>query len=514
MQIYKDSLILSLIQRLWYFICDKFKGGLFYRIAMTLAHSFKNGLLFKLGCSGKSLETAWKTSRFRKFIEWCMNLVPRLLRRLCLRLKPVSDRSFFVALLPILGNCAFPGLCVTVFAMLIIPQEHWNNLYSLIFAFAVLLLFWCGGVKNNEKTLSLEHIGPFPCIFALCVFLSLLWSVSFSLSFRFIFFSITCMLFVIMLVNCIDSQDKLMRFLLMLGMGLALSALCAFYQRVNGIEPSTSLTDLSLNANMPGRVFSFFENPNSYASLLVYFSPLMLCLFFFAPKRGQRLFFLAVFILCFPALVMTYSRGAWLSFVFSMFILVCLLGPKWLPLFIIAGICCVPLLPDSIMSRILTIFNLSDTSTNTRTYIYAAMLRIIGLNPLFGVGLGSDAVKRAVAFYDVYHFSKAPFVHAHNLFFQIYAESGIFALLSFILSLFFTLRSGTRRMKAEKSPSMLRGVIAGAISGIAGTLLFSIPEYPWAYPRVMVFFWLLFAILLAAVRVSKENEKAGIYNVQ
>lgn len=514
MQIYRDSLILSLIQRLWYFICDTFKGGLFYRIAMRLVGVFKNGLLFKLGCSGASFDSAWESSRFRQFVEWCMNLVPRLLHRLYLKIKPTADESFALSLLCEFGNHADVFLCIVVFAMLIIPQERWNNLYSLIFAFAVLVIYWCGGIKNTKKSLSLEHVGPFPCIYAVCVFMSLLWSCSFALSFRFIFFAITCMIFVILFVNSVDSEDRIMSFLMVLGTGLAIGAACAFYQRITGIEPSTSFTDLELNANMPGRVFSFFENPNSYASLLVYFTPLMLCMFFFAPKRGQRLFFLAVFALCLPALVMTYSRGAWLSFAFSMFILVCLLGPRWLPLFIVAGTCCIPILPKSMISRILTIFNLSDSSTNTRTYIYAGILRLIGKNPIFGVGLGSDAVKRAVAFYDVYHHPRVPFVHAHDLFFQVYAESGIFGLLSFILSLFFTVRSGIRRLRVEKTPSMLRGVIAGCISGIAGTLLFSIPEYPWAYPRVMVFFWLLFAVLLTAVRVSKENEKAGIYNVQ
>jgi O-antigen ligase len=342
------------------------------------------------------------------------------------------------------------------------------------------------------------------------VFLSLVWSNSFSLSFRFIFFAITCMLCVVVFVNAFDTENKLFVFICFLAAGLFVSSAYALFQRLTGVESNGILTDLTLNANMPGRVYSFFENPNSYANLLVYFTPLMLCMFLFAPKRWQRLGFGAVFVLCALALVMTYSRGGWLAFAFSMFILMCLLCPRWIPLVMAVGVLCLPILPSSILNRLLTIFNMSDSSTYTRTYIYAAMLRLIKMNPIFGVGLGADTIKQSIAVAQTYT-AKAVFIHGHNIYFQIGAESGIIGIIAFIMAVFCGMRAGGRRLRRKPTTSLQRGIIAGCISGLSGSLLFGLTDYPWSYPRVMVLFWLLFAIMCAATGISK-NKKAGKTN--
>ena len=511
MELYENSLILHLIARIWNWICNEFRGGPFHRFIMRIVSVFKRGFLMKALTGGGFFQKAWETSRFRHIIEMCLNIVPVLLRKLYLKIKPTADRSIFVTCLEAFGRYTVPVFCVMVFSLLIIPQTRWNNMYSLLFAAAALIFFWLSGIKDPERRLSLGNIGAFPCIYALTVFLCLLWSDAFSLSLRFFFFGVTCMICVVVFVNAFNSEKKILWFTVFLAGGLFISSAYAMLQRYMGVEADEVLTDLTLNANMPGRVYSFFENPNSYANILVYFSPLMLCMFFFAPRRWQRLGFLAVFILCVGALLMTYARGGWLAFAFSMFILMCLLCPRWIPLAIVVGVCCLPFLPDSILNRILTIFNMSDSSTYTRTYIYAAMLRIIKLKPIYGVGLGADTVKHSMEIAGVYT-AEAAFIHGHNIYFQIWAESGIFGLASFVLSLFFAMRRGGRHLKRKGTAPLLKGVIAGTVSGLAGSMFFGITDFPWSYPRVMVLFWLLFALLCAATAICKENEKAGNIN--
>ena len=44
---------------------------------------------------------------------------------------------------------------------------------------------------------------------------------------------------------------------------------------------------------------------------------------------------------------------------------------------------------------------------------------------------------------------------------------------------------------------------------MAGTLLTGMVDYIWAYPRVMCIFWFVFALGLAAVRLSGETEEKG-----
>jgi hypothetical protein len=79
------------------------------------------------------------------------------------------------------------------------------------------------------------------------------------------------------------------------------------------------------------------------------------------------------------------------------------------------------------------------------------------------------------------------------------------------MAVFCGMRAGGRRLRRKPTTSLQRGIIAGCISGLSGSLLFGLTDYPWSYPRVMVLFWLLFAIMCAATGISK-NKKAGKTN--
>ena len=506
MELYQSSFILSCIVRFWDWVTVCFRNSLLCRFCRWLQALFRNTLLMRLGSHDGALGRAWESSLFCRLITWCLNLVPNLLHRLYLRCGSTAERSILCRhVLPDLGRWALPVLGLAMFALLIIPQARWNNLYSLAAVVLALALFWLSGVTDRSRRLSLGDIGPWPVLFAFVIFLSFLWSMQPAMSLRFLAFSITCMLLVVVLVSAVDSTRQLLGLIACCGAGLLICCLYAFLQRIAGVEADEVLTDVTVNAGMPGRVYSFFENPNSYANILVFFAPLMLTMAFYSPKVWLKLGFAAVFVLCCGALLMTYSRGGWLALAFGLFILMLMLCPRWVPLVLVLGFIAIPFLPDSILNRLLTIFNSADSSIYTRGYIYSAMVRIIGQNWLFGVGLGAETLKYAIECAGVYHAS-ALFVHGHDIYMQIWAESGLFAIIAFVCTMFLPMRAGTRRLRRGTTP-LLRGVIAGCISGLAGSLLFGITDYAWSYPRVMVLFWFVFALLLAAIKLSDQTWK-------
>ena len=112
----------------------------------------------------------------------------------------------------------------------------------------------------------------------------------------------------------------------MLLMGVA--AVC---QRIMGVAADPSLTDLANNAGMPGRVFSTFENPNNYAEAIVLLLPLCLSYCFMVEERKPRGRLLAGLLIPLLALVMTYSRSSWVSFLLVVVLIVFLLDRRFLP---------------------------------------------------------------------------------------------------------------------------------------------------------------------------------------
>ncbi len=458
--------------------------------------------------SNSATDSKWRHSLSYRTADAVVNFIPWLIGLISNKFERAFSGSLIVSILKKLGGFAPYMVSLSLLIMMSVHHRSWDNMYSLVLAILSLGLLWLGSLRGRgEGRIDLGAIGFWPVVFAVVSIGSAFWSPNFDDSFRFIFFFVTCMLLVAVCVSSMNTEKQLYALLLSCAVGLIICSGYGFYQKyVLGIPASSSFTDLSLNANMPGRVYSFFDNPNTFANVLVFFSPLMLTLAIYVPKKWMKAVFALAFVLAVAALLMTYSRGAWLAFAASLAIVLMLLRPRLIPFFIILAVVLLPFLPDSIINRVITIFVGGDSSINSRTYIYTAMYELIKDHPLNGVGLGAAAVK-TVADLGGYYQAHFPFVHAHSIYMEIWAESGLIAIVSFLLTVFFALKKGVTTMKRSEKNPMLRAVGAGCVGGIAGAMIFGITDYAWYYPRVMVFFWLLMAITYAAARLCDRAGK-------
>ncbi len=119
---------------------------------------------------------------------------------------------------------------------------------------------------------------------------------------------------------------------------------------------------------------SCFGNPNDFAAWLVVMIPIVLCLAF----RRKILWVLAgVSVAC---LILTYSRGAWISFTISVSIMAVLRNRKLLVLILIAFFVLPFIVPDSVKERAYSIVTTLDTS---RLGLWHEALNIIKDHPLF-----------------------------------------------------------------------------------------------------------------------------------
>lgn len=158
------------------------------------------------------------------------------------------------------------------------------------------------------------------------------------------------------------------------------------------------------------------------------------------------------------ALFASWSRGAWLGFAVSLFVMLVALPRRLLKGISLAlalgalffALWSAGLLPRSVVSRITTaatdLFSFSDvrganfTPTNfaviERLAHWQAAIGMAQDHPLFGVGLGNYAIR-----YADYHLInwEAPLGHAHNLYLNFLAETGVLGLaayLAFWISIF------------------------------------------------------------------------------
>ena len=76
-----------------------------------------------------------------------------------------------------------------------------------------------------------------------------------------------------------------------------------------------------MNPGMPGRVYSFFDNPNTFAEVLILLLPVVLALVLSSQHFISRLAALAVFAVGVAALGMTYSRASWVGIACSMVVM-------------------------------------------------------------------------------------------------------------------------------------------------------------------------------------------------
>ena len=283
---------------------------------------------------------------------------------------------------------------------------------------------------------------------------------------------------------------------------LLLTGVYAIFQRIQGVEVSSALTDLKLNAGMPGRVYSTMENPNNYAEFIVMTFPVSLVFCMGIVDRRWRTICLASLVVPVVALLMTYSRSGWVSFALAAVVFLGLWDKRLLPLVVIAGVVALPILPDSIFNRILTIGSTADSSNMYRIYIWDAVLRMLRDHGLTGIGMGANNFVARYAEYCLPQATLAP--HSHMLYLEIWLEMGIVGLIGFLGMYLGAIRRSVRCLR--HADPMLRHVLIACAGSLVGISFLGAAEHILFYPRDLFAFFILLGITLAAVKLAEESK--------
>ena len=499
----------SALCRLWLLLLASFQDSALCRLLSAAGgwcgRQIDESRVLRPLCREGAAARAWPDSLLCRLLGFLADLPARLLRWVYRLLRASFEDSFFARLAFTLGDETAAAQSWLILLLWVIPFSRWNNAYTLMAFGFLLLLFHAGAMHRTDFRLNVKALGFYPLVFFGSIFLAVVFSRSRSLSTRFLVYHMSAALCVLVTISAVRHMEDLKRLAAGAAGCVLVSSLYGVAQRLQGIEVNASYVDLdlALNETMPGRVMSFFDNPNTFAEVLLLLLPLVLALALCSKSLPARLAALGVFVLGTGALLMTYSRASWVGFAVAMVVMVFLWKPRLLPLFFLLFCLAVPFLPVSIWNRILTIGNPADSSTASRFPLYEAALRVIAKVPVSGAGLGTAAVQRYIRLNNLYR-GNSPFVHAHNFYLQVWIEAGLLGIASFLASMLWNIKRAAHAAR-HCGDSAARTLTCAAAAALCGSMVCGLADYLWNYPRVMCIFWFVFAVALCGVRLCGET---------
>lgn len=171
-------------------------------------------------------------------------------------------------------------------------------------------------------------------------------------------------------------------------------------------------------------------------------------------------------------LALTFTRGAWLGWAAGVLAILALRRPRVIPWLVPAALLALSFSPEPLFARLVSSFDLRQTSVLDRIRMAEAGVEMIRDHPLSGVGPGN--VKEV---YPLYRKEDAPrfrIPHLHSNPVQIWAERGVLALAAWIAIIVVFLAAAARARREGGSIPWADGGIAAAVGlTVAGLFEFN-----------------------------------------
>lgn len=297
---------------------------------------------------------------------------------------------------------------------------------------------------------------------------------------------------------------------------------------------SKAWLDSEMFAGISGRAIGTLGNPNIFGEYLILIIPIAVSMFIGKNEGFRKIPALFCIAILGSALILTWSRGAWLALMIAalLFLFMWHRRSLWV---IFAGLASLPilpsLLPESIVSRFMSIGNMADSSTSYRVYIWRASINMIKDNAIAGIGIGEGSWDMMYPLYTYMGVEAAP--HSHNLYLQIFLELGVFGIIAFLAFLFLLYQSGfsffrklsgnstlktqdisetmllsceyiSTKEKNLATKKQLRISSAGPLCGVFAVLVQGLTDHSWYNYKVFLMFWLVCGLASAYIRSGSD----------
>jgi putative inorganic carbon (HCO3(-)) transporter len=316
-----------------------------------------------------------------------------------------------------------------------------------------------------------------------------------------------------LVVNNIRSSTQVKRLMWSMLMSAVVVSLYGFYQYFFGATVSAlEWVDGEQFPDLKMRVFSTLENPNLLAGFLVTMMAIASGMGYKSDDKKSKWMYSFLVILFGGCLVLTYSRGAWLSVlaIVAMYGVLCNRKIFWLLLLL-------PVIAffahDALLERLMSIMNPTDTSSTLRLALWESTIAMIMNKPFLGIGWG--AYWMVYPDYDFFiNNANTKIFHAHNMYLNIAAEIGIPGLITFLAMMYGHLRLALASIK-ESVQYWSSGIMLGIVGAIFGLIVNGFTDYVLFNIQLSMLFWLLNALIVVVwqQRYQRQDQSYSLKKV-
>jgi len=291
---------------------------------------------------------------------------------------------------------------------------------------------------------------------------------------------------------CIIMQDNLYdnkiikRAMVVFLISASLAVLSGLTQYFFGVEFLRNRGSYATNSGISVATSSF-AHYNGFGGYLVVVLSFLLAVPLSTKMHKLKTYSLLILtILSIVAIFLTLSRGSWIA-LFASLIFLAILSKKNLrqliPVFLL--VIAMFLFPV-FRERLLFVFQHGGDSDRFKYWL--AAWKMVSEHPLIGMGVGTFMA----------NFSKyephAHIAYAHNCYLQIWAETGIFSLISLLVFISSLIYLGIKKFFVSKDFLLL-----GLLTGVAGFLVHSFFEVNFYSLQLVILLWVWIGLILGII---------------
>lgn len=307
--------------------------------------------------------------------------------------------------------------------------------------------------------------------------------------------------FYILVSIIFDNMKDIRRLTWIIFLSAVLPLATGFYQiltRTGSVELIGYYKSITFN-----RAFATFTHPNVYAFYLTMLLPMAILIFPHTKNRAKKIFLGALIAAMGVSLVLTFTRGAWISFICAVLALGFIRSKKAVAIILLV-IMALALFMPSIALRFSDLSGTTYDGTDSlrwRLNLWGQTFNYFLSRPIFGYGLGS--------FYALSSAASSEYAPAHNDYLRLALEVGIVGLGAYLFLLYLLTRDAFRLYK-RLNPAYSRTIALGFFSLCVAYILIGMADNLMRSTVVQLYFWAFAAIMFNAGRMEAVTTRPSL----